>query len=230
MFGYLAKLWNIPHISNIQSIKGVNICFLEPFFTTFVGEKTMGTYTYQIEDWEFGPVRVRSNRRARRFIFRADGQGLVLTCHPRAREQDMRQAMDTLRPRLRTLLEKEKERQASRPTADMVRLLAKQAKEALPPRLHELAKKHGFQYNKVTIRNMHTRWGSCSAKGNIGLSIYILTLPEHLQDYVMLHELCHTRQMNHSPKFWALLDSLVEGRNGLYRREMRHYNISSHHA
>ncbi len=139
----------------------------------------------------------------------------------------MRQAMDTLRPRLRLLLEREKDRQATRPTADMVRQLVKQAKKTLPPRLHELAQQHGFQYNKVTVRNMHTRWGSCSEKGNIGLSIYILTLPQHLQDYVMLHELCHTRQMNHSPKFWALLDSHVQGRNKLYRREMRLYNISA---
>ncbi len=142
----------------------------------------------------------------------------------------MRQAMDTLRPRLRTLLEKGRERQATRPTAEMVRHLAAQAKQTLPPRLHELAQKHGFLYNKVTIRNMHTRWGSCSAKGNISLSIYLLMLPAHLQDYVMLHELCHTRQMNHSPKFWALLDIVSEGRSGLYRREMRNYNMSSFHT
>ncbi len=187
----------------------------------------MVTDIQQIEDWEFGPVRIRTNRRARRFIFRANGQGLTLTCHPRAREQDVRQAMDTLRPRLRTLLEKERERQATRPTAEMVRQLAKQAKQALPPRLHELAQRHGFRYSRVTVRNMHTRWGSCSAKGNIGLSIYLLMLPRHLQDYVMLHELCHTRQMNHSPKFWALLDSLVEGRSEVYRREIRNYNMSS---
>ncbi len=189
----------------------------------------MKTQQEYIEDREFGQVRIRTNRRARRFIFRADGQGLTLTCHPRAREQDMRQAMDTLRPRLRTLLEKEKERQATRPTAEMVRHLTKQAKQALPQRLHELAQKHGFSFNRVTVRNMHTRWGSCSAKGNIGLSIYLLMLPEHLRDYVMLHELCHTRQMNHSPKFWALLDSLIEGRSGLYRREMRNYNITTSH-
>lgn len=87
--------------------------------------------------------------------------------------------------------------------------LTRRAKELLPPRLKALATEKGFRYNSCTIRNVHSRWGSCNTKGNISLSIYLLLLPNELIDYVLLHELCHTIEMNHSDKFWALMDRVV---------------------
>ena len=87
--------------------------------------------------------------------------------------------------------------------------VARRAKELLPPRLEELAKEKGFTYNNCTVRNVHTRWGSCNTKGNISLSIYLILLPDELIDYVLLHELCHTVEMNHSDRFWALMDSVT---------------------
>ena len=83
------------------------------------------------------------------------------------------------------------------------------AKEMLPPRLKELAKEYGFDYNRCTVRNVHTRWGSCSTGGNISLSISLVLLPNELIDYVLLHELCHTVEMNHSEQFWALMDKVT---------------------
>ena len=83
------------------------------------------------------------------------------------------------------------------------------AKEMLPPRLKELAKEKGFTYNSCTVRNVHSRWGSCSTGGNISLSISLILLPEELIDYVLLHELCHTIEMNHSERFWALMDKVT---------------------
>lgn len=76
-------------------------------------------------------------------------------------------------------------------------------------RLNELAGKHGFAYNKVSIRNQRTRWGSCSPKNNISLNVKLASLPDELIDYVILHELVHTRVRNHSKDFWAMLDGLV---------------------
>ena len=84
--------------------------------------------------------------------------------------------------------------------------LTRRAKEMLPPRLERLAKEKGFEYNRCTVRNVHSRWGSCNAQGNISLSIYLALLPDELIDYVLLHELCHTVEMNHSERFWALMD------------------------
>ena len=83
------------------------------------------------------------------------------------------------------------------------------AKEMLPPRLEELAKEKGFTYNRCTVRNVHSRWGSCNAKGNISLCVSLILLPDELIDYVLLHELCHTVEMNHSERFWALMDKVT---------------------
>ncbi|NLT27644.1 MAG: M48 family metallopeptidase [Dehalococcoidales bacterium] len=97
------------------------------------------------------------------------------------------------------------------------------AKEKLVRRLADLAKRYGFTYNRVTIRNQKTRWGSCSVKNNISLNINLAKLPEELTDYVILHELVHTRVKNHSPLFWKEVDKLV-GNGKLMRRRLKHYS------
>jgi predicted metal-dependent hydrolase len=83
------------------------------------------------------------------------------------------------------------------------------ARTILVRRLRRLAELHGFEYNRVAVRNQTTRWGSCSDKNNINLNVNLLRLPEELRDYVMLHELVHTRIKNHSKRFWSELDKLV---------------------
>lgn len=86
--------------------------------------------------------------------------------------------------------------------------LRTEAKAFLPGRLRELAAMYGFEFNQVRIKHNVSNWGSCSSKGNINLNLNLMRLPEHLRDYVMLHELCHLKQMNHGPEFHALLGSL----------------------
>lgn len=86
-----------------------------------------------------------------------------------------------------------------------------EAKAYLVPRLEELANRHGFQYQGVGIRAQRTRWGSCSAKGRLNLNACLLFLPEKLTRYILLHELCHTRQMNHGEGFWKLFYSVEPG-------------------
>lgn len=85
----------------------------------------------------------------------------------------------------------------------------KEAKQLLPERLAFLAKQEGFAYNKLTIKNIKSRWGSCSAKNNINLSIYLMKLPDELIDYVILHELAHTIHKNHGKDFWTYLDKIT---------------------
>ncbi|NPA68136.1 MAG: M48 family metallopeptidase [Chlorobi bacterium] len=86
--------------------------------------------------------------------------------------------------------------------------LRSEAREYLPERTKYLAEIHNFNYGKVTVRNAKTRWGSCSGKNNISLNIHLMRLPEHLSDYVILHELCHTIEKNHGKNFWMLLDKV----------------------
>jgi predicted metal-dependent hydrolase len=87
--------------------------------------------------------------------------------------------------------------------------LRRQAKSELPLRLAELASRYGFIYNKVTIKHNSSNWGSCSSKGNINLNLNIVRLPYLLQDYILLHELCHLRHHDHGHAFHLLLEHVL---------------------
>ena len=78
-------------------------------------------------------------------------------------------------------------------------------RRSLTERLYALAQEYDFHYNKVSLRNQKSRWGSCSAQDNISLNQILFYLPNHLRDYVLVHELAHTREKNHSPEFWKIL-------------------------
>ncbi len=106
----------------------------------------------------------------------------------------------------------------------MVQVLRKEACEYLPERLGFLARKYGFFYRKVSIRENRTRWGSCSGKDHISLNLHLMRLPDYLIDYVLLHELVHTVHRNHGTLFWAELDRLTGDARKL-DRELKKYPI-----
>lgn len=93
----------------------------------------------------------------------------------------------------------------------LVEVLRHEAKAYLPQRTHQLAAQHGILIRKVFIKNVKTRWGSCSSAGNINLSLYLMLLPDVWMDYVITHELAHVKHPNHSPAFWAHLEGLMPG-------------------
>lgn len=88
-------------------------------------------------------------------------------------------------------------------TIQELHALADQAREILPKRAAYFAEKIGVTYGRITIRNQKTRWGSCSGKGNLNFNCLLMLAPADIQDYVVVHELCHRKEMNHSAKFWA---------------------------
>lgn len=111
--------------------------------------------------------------------------------------------------------------------AGIKHFLRQEAKRVLPSRLDTLARRWGFDYNDVKIRNSQTRWGSCSASKNINLSFYLMLLPtEELIDSVLLHELCHTVHMNHSSEFWQLMRKVTDGQSDRLRREIKRYRCT----
>lgn len=101
-----------------------------------------------------------------------------------------------------------------------------EAKNYLPERIERLANKHGFSYNKVSIRDSKGRWGSCSAQKNISLSLSLMKLPWHLIDYILLHELCHTVEMNHSERFHTLLNQVCGGKSKAFIKELKSHALT----
>ena len=105
--------------------------------------------------------------------------------------------------------QKERYRDINPATPAEIESMRVQAKAELPSRLAEFAERYGFLYNRVTIKHNATNWGSCSSKGNINLNLNIVRLPKVLQDYVLLHELCHLRHHDHGHTFHLLLEHVL---------------------
>jgi len=103
--------------------------------------------------------------------------------------------------------------------------LRKEAKRLLPDRANQLAAKFGFDFNDIKIQSSKTRWGSCSRAKSINLSLFLMLLPPHLIDYVILHELCHTREMNHGLNFWKLMDKVTDKKCKEFRKELKNYHM-----
>ena len=95
--------------------------------------------------------------------------------------------------------------------------LARQAKEVLPEIAASYAPKVGVDYGRITIRAQRTRWGSCSAQGNLNFNCLLMLMPDDVMEYVVVHELCHRKEMNHSARFWAEVERVLPG----YRESRR---------
>lgn len=100
-----------------------------------------------------------------------------------------------------------------------------QAQNELFARLEHFSRKYDLPYARAAFRCQKTRWGSCSSKNNISLNINIAYLPPHLQDYILLHELCHIRHKNHSKQFWVQLDKYCDTSAKALAKELKQYHI-----
>jgi len=89
--------------------------------------------------------------------------------------------------------------------AELRRWIRRRARQLLPPKLREMAQRTGLEFKRVSIRSQKTRWGSCSSSGHISLNDQLLFLPQDTVEYLMIHELCHTRRLDHSHHFWRLV-------------------------
>ncbi|TFH25986.1 MAG: M48 family peptidase [Bacteroidia bacterium] len=105
------------------------------------------------------------------------------------------------------------------------RILRKEALDYLPERVAKLSEAHGYKITGLKIRRMKTRWGSCTARKSINLNSWLMMIPEALSDYVILHELAHTRFPDHGKKFWEELDRTTGGASVGYRKELRKHKI-----
>jgi predicted metal-dependent hydrolase len=175
-----------------------------------------------LDDPQLGSVLFKQNSNAKRYIIRIK-QNTVSVTIPSGGNYKLAERF--FKKNRDIILQKRNERQADETPQQPDSVLRRQAKEYLPEELERLSKTHGFTYREVKIRKSKTRWGSCSSKGTINLSFYLMLLPQHLIEYVLLHELCHTVEMNHSIAFWTLLDRHTDGKVKELKKEIRQYRI-----
>ena len=108
----------------------------------------------------------------------------------------------------------------------LIETLRQEAHSTLPTMVEQVATAHGFQYNGISIKNIRSKWASCSATNHLNFSVFLMRLPDELIRFVILHELCHTIHKNHSPKFHALLNDLCGGQESVFNKALRQYHTS----
>jgi hypothetical protein len=168
-----------------------------------------------------GPVRINRSRRARRVIISVSPTlGVRVSVPYRTSVLKALEFVETkkrwIQKHQALIAQNEQRRQALAQSLQISDAAA--AKKKITDRLYQLAEMHGFTCKRVTVRQQKTRWGSCSPKNTISLNIKLALLPVELADYVMLHELVHTRVHNHSRRFWAELDKYVPQSRAMTRR------------
>ena len=171
---------------------------------------------YLVEHPEVGTVKYIGNNRAKRIIISIKPEYVRVVIPKR---QSFKNAQKFVESRLdwiktnKQSMNVQLEKKRNLPEIDR-----KVARKILCRRIGELAQLHNFVYNRVSIRKQKTRWGSCSTKNNINLNANLLNIPPELIDYVLLHELVHTRVKNHSKDFWDELETVVPNARQVDRR------------
>ena len=162
---------------------------------------------YLVEHPEIGTVKYVGNNRAKRIIISVKPEFVRVVIPKR---QSFKNAQKFVESRLEWIRKnKNKMKLQTQKKEKLPEIDRKVARKVLCRRIGELAQLHNFVYNRVSIRKQKTRWGSCSSKNNINLNMNLLHLPPELMDYVLLHELVHTRVKNHGKEFWDELDTVV---------------------
>ncbi len=175
---------------------------------------------------KIGPVVIAKSKRAKRLCITVKRNQTVRLTLPRGASMRMaKQFLNSRIPWIEKHLRKFKELETEQDCPPLPKINETLARRTLVGRLREIAQIHDFNYNKVTIRKQKTRWGSCSAKNSISLNMNLVRLPDELRDYVLLHELVHTRIKNHSKAFWAELDKFVGGNAKALAKEIKNHQL-----
>ncbi len=148
---------------------------------------------------------IRSNRKT--MALELKPEGLIVRAPSRATQAQIEEFVRSHESWIRKHREKMEKAMAAQPTMERlsmeeIRSLADQAMKVIPERVSYYAPRIGVTYGRITIRNQRSRWGSCSAKGNLNFNCLLMLAPPEVLDSVVVHELCHRKEMNHSPRFY----------------------------
>lgn len=180
-----------------------------------------------------GEVALSQSRRSTRLSVAVKASGAVRVSFPYG--ISVRRALEFLEQKIDWVTAARRRQQTLYPpqplrdpveTRQRIESLRIEAKRDLPPRVARIAAALGLTYGRVTIRASRSKWGSCTSAGNLSLSLFLMTLPEYLRDYVIVHELCHTVHHNHSARFHTLVDKCLCGREKELASELRRFRIA----
>ena len=158
---------------------------------------------------------IRSSRKTMALQVKPDGS-VVVRAPGRMPMKEIRSFVDShqdwIRKQLGRVAKAQEERVGTEKLTEAeLRALGNQAVQDLAGRCRYWAPRVGVSYGRITVRNQKTRWGSCSAKGNLNFNCLLMLAPESVRDYVVVHELCHRKHMDHSPAFWQAVEEVCPG-------------------
>ena len=151
---------------------------------------------------------IRSNRKTISLQITPAGE-LIVRCPAQMKKADVDAFVQSKRSWIEKHLPTRDAMAAPQFTPEELEAMAQEALQVLPQRVKHYAKIMGVTYGKITIRNQRTRWGSCSGKGNLNFNCLLMRTPPQVQDYVVVHELCHRKEMNHSSAFWSQVETIL---------------------
>jgi len=157
---------------------------------------------------------LRKNRRAKRIIISIKRGGNLYVTLPyfagaSDAEKFLKQKEDWILKKIHFMKNEGQGNLLSKTNKKEYEKFKKSARSLIEKRVEEMNKIYGHKYNRISIRNQQTRWGSCSSNGNLNFSYKIALLPRKYTDYIIVHELCHLKEMNHSKDFWNLVSIAV---------------------
>ncbi len=156
---------------------------------------------------------IRSNRKTIALQIKGDGR-IIVRAPLRMAAKDIQRFVDSKAAWIEKHLAIIRQRQqpaASAFTLEQLQQLADSAKQDIPQRVVRFAALVGVTYGRITIRAQKSRWGSCSGKGNLNFNCLLMLCPDDVRDYVVVHELCHRKELNHSLRFWAEVEKVLPG-------------------
>ena len=156
---------------------------------------------------------IRSNRRSVSIVIAADADPVVrspVRMTDRAIAEFVASKQDWIVKHMEKMRQRAAKRAAAHSFSEEERKeLIRKALKIIPDRVAHFAPIVGVTYGKITVRDQKTIWGSCSTKGNLNFNYMLAALPDEAVDYIVVHELCHRKEMNHSPKFWAEVEKVI---------------------
>ena len=151
---------------------------------------------------------IKSDRKSIAIQITPDGQ-VVVRCPKRMRIEEARRFAESKADWIEKHLAKIPPQDVTKYTPKEIEQLRAQARKLVPERVRHYAPIIGVTYGQIAIRTQHTRWGSCSSKGNLNFNCLLALVPPEVLDYVVVHELCHRKELNHSERFWREVERIL---------------------